>query len=292
MYFCGGAISGPWFEFRDFQDYMANQGHYKEIPSTVVPTLKRIALIAVLIVTQSFFSVNFKKQDLLTDDFAQLTLAMKLINIVGYGFYRLNTYIIGFCFMESGPIASGLSFNGYSDSGAARHDRVKSVTLRKILFFTRTKDFIANWNISVHNWLKHYVYIRMLENSTKRERGLGNVVAAMVTFCVSGIWHGFYPGYVTFFFSGFVLDCHNQLAAAVCAPLFAGWCPEWLQRIGVSSLYLVCCVVFSMSFFLQYYEYYSFVYVQTYWCVHILIVGTALVLIPLQPKSKKTGKIA
>ena len=22
LYFCGGSISGPWFEFRDFQDYM------------------------------------------------------------------------------------------------------------------------------------------------------------------------------------------------------------------------------------------------------------------------------
>lgn len=51
MYFCGGAISGPWFEFKDFKDYMAREGHYKNIPSTVVPTLKRIAMIAVLIVT-------------------------------------------------------------------------------------------------------------------------------------------------------------------------------------------------------------------------------------------------
>ena len=69
MYFCGGAISGPWFEFKDFQDYMAREGHYKNIPSTVVPTLKRIAMIAVLIVTQSLFGINFPKKALLSEDF-------------------------------------------------------------------------------------------------------------------------------------------------------------------------------------------------------------------------------
>lgn len=25
MYFCGSAISGPWFEFKDFQNYMASR---------------------------------------------------------------------------------------------------------------------------------------------------------------------------------------------------------------------------------------------------------------------------
>lgn len=40
MYFCGGVISGPWYEFKDFQNYMRRTGHYKYIPSTILPTLK------------------------------------------------------------------------------------------------------------------------------------------------------------------------------------------------------------------------------------------------------------
>lgn len=28
MYFCGACISGPWYEFKDFQMYMRSQGHY------------------------------------------------------------------------------------------------------------------------------------------------------------------------------------------------------------------------------------------------------------------------
>ena len=42
MYFCGGAIAGPWYEFKDFQNYMKSEAHYKKIPSTVKPTLIRI----------------------------------------------------------------------------------------------------------------------------------------------------------------------------------------------------------------------------------------------------------
>ncbi len=49
MYFCGGCISGPWYEFKDFKQYMSQEAHYKTIPSTIIPTLKRIFMIAILI---------------------------------------------------------------------------------------------------------------------------------------------------------------------------------------------------------------------------------------------------
>lgn len=41
MYFCGGAISGPWYEFKDFQDYCRGDSHYKQIPSTTKAALIR-----------------------------------------------------------------------------------------------------------------------------------------------------------------------------------------------------------------------------------------------------------
>jgi D-alanyl-lipoteichoic acid acyltransferase DltB (MBOAT superfamily) len=49
LYFVGGAISGPWYEFKDFQRYMRGQGHYKQIPSTVKPALQRVFNIVVFI---------------------------------------------------------------------------------------------------------------------------------------------------------------------------------------------------------------------------------------------------
>lgn len=31
MYFCGAAISGPWYEYKDLYDFMRAQGHYENI---------------------------------------------------------------------------------------------------------------------------------------------------------------------------------------------------------------------------------------------------------------------
>ena len=69
-------------------------------------------------------------------------------------------YMIGWCLMEVGPIASGLGFNGYDEKGKAKFDRVKSCNIYKLETSYKVKDFLANWNISVHHWLKHYVFLR------------------------------------------------------------------------------------------------------------------------------------
>ena len=44
MYYCGGTISGPFFEYVDFIQFIEKKGHYKSIPSTIIPTIKRVAV--------------------------------------------------------------------------------------------------------------------------------------------------------------------------------------------------------------------------------------------------------
>jgi lysophospholipid acyltransferase len=135
----------------------------------------------------------------------------------------MNTYIIGFCLMDCGAIAAGLAFNGYDSNGVALHDRVKSVVISGLIFTYRVKDFLSCWNISVHEWLKYYVFLRMLDS---KKRGNSSSFASCVTFMVSAIWHGFYPGFFSFFIGAFLMDYHNKLATPVCGPLFKGWCPD------------------------------------------------------------------
>ena len=85
----------------------------------------------------------------------------------------------------------------------------------------RVKDFLGSWNMSVHGWLKYYVYLRLLDSN---KRGSGNVFAALVSFLVSAIWHGFYPGFYSFFIGVFVVDYWNKLAQTTAAPHFT-WVP-------------------------------------------------------------------
>jgi hypothetical protein len=57
-------------------------------------------------------------------------------------FLRMNTYIIGFCLMDAGPIASGIAFDGYDENGVAKHDRVKSVVVVGLVLTTKVKMFL------------------------------------------------------------------------------------------------------------------------------------------------------
>jgi hypothetical protein len=67
-----------------------------------------------------YFSIKFLR----TPEFRDLSPVMKGVHMMGTLFFKMNTYVIGFCFMDSAVIASGLAFNGYSADGKALHDRV------------------------------------------------------------------------------------------------------------------------------------------------------------------------
>lgn len=43
MYYCGGTLSGPFYEYQDFIQFIEKRGHYKSIPGTFIPTLTRLA---------------------------------------------------------------------------------------------------------------------------------------------------------------------------------------------------------------------------------------------------------
>lgn len=40
-FFCCGCLIGPFFEFADFINFMEMKGHYKQIPSTIIPSIIR-----------------------------------------------------------------------------------------------------------------------------------------------------------------------------------------------------------------------------------------------------------
>ena len=50
------------------------------------------------------------------------------------------------------------------------------------------KEFWNNWHISLGKWLKEYIYIPLGGNRCSRLRNRINII---ITFIVSGIWHGF-----------------------------------------------------------------------------------------------------
>ncbi|XP_054636805.1 lysophospholipid acyltransferase 1 isoform X2 [Dunckerocampus dactyliophorus] len=79
--------------------------------------------------------------------------------------------------------AAGYGFLGMDENGKYSWDLISNLNIMRIETATSFKTFIDNWNIQTGNWLKTVCY----------ERALRHRLA--LTFILSALWHGVYPGY-------------------------------------------------------------------------------------------------
>ena len=81
-------------------------------------------------------------------------------------------------------------FSGYSDIavGTAKMMGIDLMTNFKSPYFSQSiKEFWSRWHISLSTWFRDYVYIPLGGNRVGRIRHYFNLI---VTFLVSGLWHG------------------------------------------------------------------------------------------------------
>jgi len=92
-------------------------------------------------------------------------------------------------------VAAGFGY--HVKDGAREYNTVKSMNIRKFAFATDISHLTNNWNVQIHHWLKYYVMMRLLDR--KKPRGSFQAVPVMITFVVSAVWHGTYPGFFILF---------------------------------------------------------------------------------------------
>lgn len=81
-------------------------------------------------------------------------------------------------------------FSGYSDIaiGTAKLFDIDLMTNFKSPYFSASiKEFWRRWHISLSSWFRDYIYIPMGGNRVSKLRNMFNV---LVTFTLSGLWHG------------------------------------------------------------------------------------------------------
>lgn len=81
-------------------------------------------------------------------------------------------------------------FSGYSDiaRGTAKLFGVELMENFKSPYFsTSVREFWRRWHISLSTWFRDYAYIPLGGNRVSRLRNAANV---MITFLLSGLWHG------------------------------------------------------------------------------------------------------
>lgn len=90
------------------------------------------------------------------------------------------------------PIQLYADFGGYSliAVGTAKVLGINVMqNFRRPFFATSMSELWRRWHISLISWLTDYIYTP-LSFSLRRYKSLGIIIALMITFIISGIWHG------------------------------------------------------------------------------------------------------
>ncbi|XP_029426522.1 lysophospholipid acyltransferase 1 isoform X3 [Nannospalax galili] len=86
--------------------------------------------------------------------------------------------------------AAGFGFSGIDEDGNFCWDLLSNLNIWKIETATSFKMYLENWNIQTSTWLKCVCYERVPQYPT------------VLTFVLSALWHGVYPGYYFTFLTG------------------------------------------------------------------------------------------
>ena len=99
-------------------------------------------------------------------------------------------------------------------------------------------DFWRRWNISLSAWFRDYVYIPLGGSRRGPWREAANL---MVTFLVSGLWHGASWNYVLWgAYHGVLLLTARLVRLVRRAPLSV--VPSWIRPLRVAGMFVLTCI--------------------------------------------------
>ncbi|XP_037129658.1 lysophospholipid acyltransferase 1 isoform X1 [Syngnathus acus] len=168
--------------------------------------------------------------------------------------------------------AAGFGFSGMDEHGKATWNLLSNLNIMRVETATSFKTFIDNWNIQTGNWLKMVCY-----NRAPRHR-------LVLTYILSALWHGIYPGYYFTFITAIPLTLAARAVRKSFRHYFLGSRSLKLAYdvlTWASTQLAICYMV--MPFLLLAVEPTMVYYRSMYFHMHILSI---LAVIVLHPKFK------
>lgn len=189
-------VASPFFEYKDYEEWIELKGSYASVPETGRPGTKRMLTACLWIGLTAAITMFYNARTLVTQDFCSSNFVSQGFQTWMFTMGIKYTYFGAFALNDSSLVVSGLAYNPYGkEKTAPNFDRIKNIDERTIDLSHYLKRQTTSWNISISNWLKKYVYLRLVSNSG----GKPGILEFLLTFLISAFWHGFYPGYYMFF---------------------------------------------------------------------------------------------
>ncbi|XP_053323686.1 lysophospholipid acyltransferase 1 [Spea bombifrons] len=174
--------------------------------------------------------------------------------------------------------AAGFGFNGVDEKGRFQWNLISSLNIWNIETSTSFKMYIDNWNIQTGAWLKRVCYDR----APRYRTGL--------TFILSAMWHGVYPGYYFTFFTAIPTMLAARLVRKNFRHLFITSKSSKVLYDVVTWIVTQVAVCYTVSpFVLLGFEPTIKLYRSMYFYFHIAIV-LVIILLPTKPHCSSQRK--
>lgn len=157
-----------------------------------------------------------------------------------------------------------------------------NVNIYKVETATNLRTVLSNWNICSANWLKQYVYMRVIEEK------YSTTAAIFMTNLVSAFWHGFYPGYyLTFFSSGLLTELGKSIRKKI-TPIFSDSNYLYAIACNISVMLMLSYMAIPFQVFGIYETYYA--WKNLYFVGHVAMTVVAFIVY-MAPNTKTISEI-
>lgn len=213
-----GLMAGPLVFYRDYIDFVDGYNLLKPTntngsvdngksqlvlePSPVKTVVKKVIGSFICAFIFMKFTKMYPLKNMKDEDFIENTsipykiwYAMMATTCTRFKYYHAWLLADAIC------NNSGLGFTGYDKDGNANWDLISNINVLGFEFATNMRDAINNWNCGTNRWLRTIVYERVPKK-----------YGTILTFALSAVWHGFYPGYYLTFATGALMVTSARMA--------------------------------------------------------------------------------
>lgn len=195
-------LAGPAFEYTDYCKSIdgsafkkpSSKGDAKDAkgqaPAKFLPAMRRLAIAVVAMVLHLQANGYFPAGQLYDPVFiaSNPPVYKWFYMLIAMAGVRMKFYFV-WKVAEGASILGGFGFEGYNEDGTAKGwGGVENIDILGFEMAPNIQSLSRNWNKRTQGWLERYYYNRSGQS-------------LLVTYGVSAVWHGLYPGFFFFFMS-------------------------------------------------------------------------------------------
>lgn len=215
-------MCGPLVFFNDYQDFIKGKQYLRHSIRTgmrgtpreiIEPSSNRAVAAKVLTTFLSAASIiyllpQFPIEYIKEDEFFEKGWLWQMLYIIWATSLHRHRYYHAWTLGEAICNAAGFGFNGYTSDGKARWNLLTNVDILTIETSLNLRELLIAWNKSTQTWLRNISYERVGKHRTQ------------LTFILSAMWHGFYPGYYLTFGGGTLFTLAARSVRRSVRPMF------------------------------------------------------------------------